>query len=351
LYTSAQFRNSNYVNPLARFNPDPYAIATLFSGVNADSVLRANALRAGLAPNFFVVNPDLLGGANIVENTTKTMFHSMALEFRRRSAGGLQYSGSYVWGHGTDSRYLSKRVDPIQVRNDGTVGDVTHAFKLNAIYELPFGQGRRFANQVNGVVDRIIGGWQVSGLARVQSGRLIDLGNVRLVGMSKNELQDLYKLRITPAGRVFTFPQEIIDESFKAFSVSATSPTGYGSLGPPSGRYIAPADSFDCIERIRGEGQCGLQSVVLTGPMFKTFDVSVVKRVEIAGRFNAEFRVDALNVFNNVNFVPVTGITTPQVNGFNTNRMTGAALSAYEVTNLVGGNQARIVQLVSRLRW
>ena len=61
------------------------------------------------------------------------------------------------------------------------------------------------------MVDRIIGGWQVSGLARLQSGRLIDLGNVRLVGMSKDELQDLYKLRITPAGRVFTFPQETTD--------------------------------------------------------------------------------------------------------------------------------------------
>ena len=85
--------------------------------------------------------------------------------------------------------------------------------------------------------------------------------------------------------------------------------------------------------------------------MFKTFDLSVLKRVELAGRFNAEFRVDALNVFNNVNFVPVTGITNPQVNGVNTNRMTGAALSAYEVTALIGGNQARIVQLVSRLRW
>ena len=113
---------------------------------------------------------------------------------------------------------------------------------------LPFGRGERWGGNVNGFVDRIIGGWQFAGNARVSSGRLLDLGNVRLVGMDRNDLQDMFKLRINAAGQVFMFPQEIIDESFKAFSVSATSASGYGNLGPPSGRYIAPADSLDCIE-------------------------------------------------------------------------------------------------------
>ena len=50
-------------------------------------------------------------------------------------------------------------------------------------------------------------------------------------------------------------------------------------------------------------------------------------------------------MFNNANFVPVTGITTTN------NRSTGNAQAAYEVTQLVGGNQARILQIVSRVRW
>ena len=224
-------------------------------------------------------------------------------------------------------------------------GDLTHAFKLAAVYSLPFGRGERWGGNVNGFVDRVIGGWQVAGSARLQSGRLLDLGNVRLVGMDRDYLQSVFKLRTNEAGQVFMFPQAIIDESFKAFSVSATTASGYGNLGAPSGRYIAPADSLDCIERIRGEGQCGLQSVVLTGPMFKQFDFGLSKRVEIVGRVYAEFRLDALNVFNNSNFVPVTGITTTN------NRSTGNAQAAYEVTQLVGGQQARILQIVSRVRW
>ena len=76
------------------------------SAATAPCAERANALRAGLPANFFLVNPDLLGGANIVENTENTMYNSMALEFKRRSANGLQYAGSYVFGHATEIALL-----------------------------------------------------------------------------------------------------------------------------------------------------------------------------------------------------------------------------------------------------
>ncbi len=75
----------------------------------------------------------------------------MALEFRRRSASGLAFARSYVLGHATASRFLSLRVDSPMVRNDGAEGDVTHAFKVNVVYPLPFGRGQRFGNNVNGV--------------------------------------------------------------------------------------------------------------------------------------------------------------------------------------------------------
>ncbi|MGH9348667.1 MAG: TonB-dependent receptor domain-containing protein [Vicinamibacterales bacterium] len=347
LYTSANFRNNTYLTSLARFNPGPYVAADALTN---DAAARARALAAGLPPNFFVVNPDLLGGALIVENEGRTMYNSLGLELKRRSANGLSFASSYVLGHATQSRFLSLRVDSPMVRNDGAEGDVTHAFKLNAVYALPFGRGQRFGSGVNGFLDRLIGGWQVAGNARVQSGRLLDLGNVRLVGMTPTELSKLFKLRIASDGSVFMLPDEIINESVKAFSVSATSATGYSNLGPPSGRYIAPADSFDCVETVRGEGRCGLQSVVVTGPLFKQFDLSIVKRVDIVGRVNAEFRLDALNVFDHVNFAPVSGITIPTT-GANFNRSSGSNPNTYEVNALTGTNTARVLQLVARVRW
>src|SRR6185295_9836283 len=193
LYTSANFRSSTFLNPLARFNPNPYAAV---DALDADAAARARAIAAGLPPNFILANPDLLGGSNIVENETRTMYNSMALEFRRRSVSGLGFATSYVLGHADNSRFLSLRRESPMVRNDGAEGDVTQAFKANVVYELPFGHGKQFGAGVNGAVDRIIGGWQVAGSARVQSGQLVDLGNVRLVGMTPKELSKMFKIRI-----------------------------------------------------------------------------------------------------------------------------------------------------------
>jgi hypothetical protein len=341
-YSSANFRSNTYLQPLAFRNPHPYGFA---GSLNGDATLRGRALSAGLSANFLLVNPDLLGGANIVENTENTFYNSLALELQRRSSSGLAFSGSYVFGHATESKFLSLRIDSPMVRNSGGEGDVTHAFKINAVYPLPFGQGQRWGANANGFVDRLIGGWQVAGNARVQSGRLLDFGNVRLVGMSQKEFENSFKLRIDDQRRVFMLPQDIIDNTVKAFNVSPTSANGYSAQGPPSGRYLAPADSFDCIEEIRGEGGCGVTTLVATGPLYKQFDLSIVKRIGIVGRVTAEFRLDALNVFNNVNFAPVSGLT------FTTNRAFGDAASAYEVTDLTGTNTARVLQIVSRVRW
>jgi hypothetical protein len=226
------------------------------------------------------------------------------------------------------------------VRDAGDPGDITHVFKLNAVYDLPFGQGRRFGGNVGGLMNRLIGDWSLSLVSRVQSGRLVDLGNVRVVGMSHDEVADIFKLRIDDAGqKIWMLPQDVIDNTIKAFSVSATSPTGYGAGGPPTGRYFAPANGPDCIEIDDGAqyGDCAARSLVVTGPMFQQHDFSIGKRVSVVGRTNFEFRLEMLNAFNNHNFIPVAGI--------------GATPGNYEVTGLTGTNTSRIIQLVSRFNW
>jgi hypothetical protein len=264
---------------------------------------------------------------------------------KRRSGSGLGFQTSYVFGRANETQFLSLRIDNPVFRNGGTEGDVTHAFKLNVVYPLPFGREGRYGRNIGGGLDRLIGGWMLAGNARVQSGQLVDLGNVRLVGMTEDELSKAFKLRIDPAGRVWMLPQEIVDESVKAFNASATSATGWGPQGAPSGRYIAPADRFDCIESVRGEGKCGQRSVIVTGPLFRQVDFSLVKRLPLWSRVNAEFHVDVLNAFNSVNFVPIGGTTITN------NRADGSDPDDYDVTTLTGSNAARVIQIVGRLRW
>ncbi|MGH9345861.1 MAG: carboxypeptidase regulatory-like domain-containing protein [Vicinamibacterales bacterium] len=356
LYTSTLFANSTFVNPLARFYPQPISSA---DALDADATRRANAQRAGLPANFLVTNPDLLGGAEVTGNGGGTKYHSLQLDFRKRLSGGLQFGGSYVYGKALLENFYSLR-QPFEYTYDtGAEGGVTHAFKANWVYDLPFGLGRKFAGGAGPLLDRLVGGWSFYGIARIQSGRLVDFGNVRLVGMSLKELREAFQLRFDSAGRaVYVLPQDIIDNTVRAFSVSATSPTGYGANGPPTGRYMAPPNGPDCIEltqitaAVAGNtnqnpatsfGECGAREIVVTGPPQIRFDLSVAKRVPIAGRVKAEFRAEMLNAFNRPWFVPVArpdNSATP----FTTQ-------DGFRVTALSGETTSRVVQLVLGVTW
>src|SRR5688500_6405573 len=135
--------------------------------LSADSVRRANALAAVLAPNFLIANPDLIGGANITGNGGKTRYDSLQVELRRRLSSGLQLDTSYVFGKAYESSRFSFRLPRLMRRNTGAQGDVTHALKATAVYDLPFGRGRRFGSDVGGAMDRVIGDWQIAGTARI----------------------------------------------------------------------------------------------------------------------------------------------------------------------------------------
>jgi hypothetical protein len=338
-YTSANFRtNNDYLTPLATFNPNPF---TLANNLQNNAGQRNNAANSGRIPaNFFVTNPDLLAGGDLTTNIGKSNYHALQLELRRRLANGLQFNANYAFGNQMVHSWQTHRQPVFMIRDAGDPGDITHTFKLSGLYDLPFGQGRRFGGNVNGFVNGFIGDWSFSLVGRIQSGRLVDLGNVRLVGMTADDVRGFFKIRFEDdAKKIWMLPQDVIDNTIRAFNVSATSATGYGSGGPPTGRYFAPANGPDCIEIDNGAdyGDCGTRSLIVTGPMFQNYDLSIAKRVKVVGRTNLEFRFEMLNAFNNVNFIPVGGL--------------GSVLNNYEVTQLTGNNLSRVIQIVTRFNW
>jgi hypothetical protein len=333
-YTSSNFTSNTFVAELAALNPDPFGFAESLFG---DATRRANAAAAAVPANFFLANPDLQGGADLTTNVGRSQYNGLQLELRRRYAQGLQFQTSYAFGRSDTSNFLTLR-RPIFMRRDvGSPGDLTHSFKATLVYDLPFGQGRRFGTDAGGVLDRIIGGWTLGLSSRIQSGQLVNLGNVRLVGMTVDDVQAMYKIRFDDANKfIYMLPQDVIDETIKAFSVSATSASGYSGAAP-SGRYFAPANGPDCIEVANNVGECGTGDLVVSGPLFQQHDLSIAKKVRIVSSSDVEFRIEMLNAFNQPNFVPVGGL--------------GNALASYRVTGLTGTNTSRVIQLVARLNW
>ncbi len=341
-YTGNLWSSTNFTGPLAVNNPIVFSESNTRNGPassNSGAGLfgtperRANALAAGLPANFFVANPGLLGGANVRRNVGFSHYDALQVELRRRFANGLQAQASFSLGQTWTSNFYSVRTPLLESIDTGSEGSVPWALKADWVYELPFGRGRRWGSNAGGVMDRIIGGWAFAGTTRFQSGQVVDLGNVRLVGMTADDVRELYGRYEYPQVftndapmRIYRFPQDIIENTQRASAVSATSPTGYGPQGPPSGRYFAPANGPGCIETVQDFGDCGVRTLTINGPMLYFLDLSAVKRVQITGRMNAEFRAEFLNALNH-----------PTLNGGTTGTATPS------------GN--RVVQLVSRFNW
>ena len=375
-YTGTNWTNTNFVGYLAAQNPNPLGFmcnngqtgcttATLTNGFIGNTTFRSNATAAGLPSNFFLANPDMIGGANLTTNSGGTRANSIQMEFRKRLSNGLTYNLSYSWANA----YVQQRfgfAKPLEeVAQTGQTGNVEHALKANWLYELPFGQGKRWGAGAGGFKDALIGGWSINGVARIQTGEMIDFGNVRLVGMTQDELQKSVALRVASNGQIFILPDDILQNTVKAFAVSATSATGYGALGAPTGRYLAPANGPDCIETSPGYGDCGLRSLVVNAPRLVRFDLVAAKRIKIQGSWSAEFRVEMLNALNSPYFNPASTAGTPL--GISApftapggpvltgtpimNSAAGTSVDSFRMTALLGDNTSRIIQLVWRVRW
>jgi hypothetical protein len=343
-YTGTGWTNSTLLTYMYPLNPNVLSAA---SNIRGNATYKANGLTAGLAPNFWVANPDVTN-AYVSTNGRDTKYNGIQLVLTRRFSKGLQLNANYSYGVGQQSTFYSFHKpyvwNDMSYSNSTQGGPVNHMFVTNWVYELPFGQGKPFAGNVGRGMQRLVGNWSFSGSLRLQSGRKLDFGNVRLVGFTKDDLKGFYGTRIVtdPANQyrslVYMLPQDVIDNTIKAYSVNAS---GY-SAGAPSGRYFAPANGPDCMETVaNGYGDCGARSVVINGPrMFKT-DISIIKDVAIVRQVAFRFEAMIFNVFNNTNFYPVTWSTAT---GFGP-----SVLDSYQTTS--ASDQARTMQLAFRVTW
>src|SRR6185295_16744643 len=286
------------------------------------TAFQTSRVAAGLPANLFVVFPQAISGTSVnttigIANGGSATYNGIQLELRRRISSGLLVQGSYSFSKSLTNDFfaLSNQNgndqprtlrDPSQDKGISPY-DSRHGFKLNYIYELPFGNGHRLAYRGpgSGVIDRIIGGWATNGIVRWNSGRPILLTSGRatfnqfesgvvLVGMNAKDFQELIKIRKDPLdstrGSVAFLPADVIENTLKAFGINCTVPTGKTDCGP-TGRYVAPVTT---------PGALGAR-IFFRQPTFFRADLAAVKKIPIRESMHVELRAEFLNAFNNIN--------------------------------------------------
>jgi hypothetical protein len=186
------------------------------------------------AINFFRVNPTARGGAFIVDNDIETSYDAFQVELRRRLSNSLLVQANYTYAKAMSNAFVSSAIvnlNFVSLHDKGlskslSPFDVRHAFKVNWIYELPFGNGKTFFSSTNRWTDALVGGWSVIGALKVQSGVPISFGNVNLVGMTRDDLEKAIAVYNNVPLRYGTnpaivapatyLPADIIQNSFEA---------------------------------------------------------------------------------------------------------------------------------------
>ena len=260
------------------------------------TVYQVNELNG--AVNFFR-NPLALG-TNLMTNYSNSTYNALQFDVRRRMSIGLFFQANYSFSKVlSDAAGQSQfRFEPFLDLANGAIErsrapfDLTHVIKGNWIYDVPFGPGHRIS--AKGPLNRILGGWSISGLVSYQSGTPFSVlsgratfnrgarsgNNTAITPLNKAELDQLFQFRMTGDGPYFVASSAIGNDG------RAVAADGRPSFGGQV--FFHP-----------GAGQIGsLQRRLLSGPWVFDMDARLVKSTRIRERQSVELYIDAFSVFN-----------------------------------------------------
>ena len=316
----------------------------LIAGTPAD--LAVTYFTNGLSGNVkFLANPNA-GPVDLLDNGGYTDYNSAQIELRRRFAQGFLLQANYTFSKAltnsqgavtNPSNNAQNRFDPFldllnpELEVSRALTDQTHVFNLNAVYQLPFGKGRAFFNE-GGLVDKIIGGFQLSGTLQIGSGAPISFNDPRgtlnraarsarqtaRTNLTKQELKELVGIYKTPNG-IFFLPPEVLGRNPDGTINTAIGGTGRGSNGFGSTPF--PGQVF--FNNPPGETS-GLERQIVNGPSYQTLNLSLAKKINFSERYSFQVEVNAFNVLNTTNFAFGAAGQGQDINSTNFGRITTA---------------------------
>lgn len=250
--------------------------------------------------NLFRLNP-FIGNANMLSDNSFSNYNALQIEFRQRLTHGLTLNVNYAWAHAMNDRY-NKNVDNSgnfsTLRNrrldyGPSTFDIRHVLQAFGTYDLPVGQGRKFAVN-NSILDGVIGGWTVGAIFRIQSGLPFKLSSGRLTVNQQDA--GVVLSGTTKASDL----QKMVGVFRSGPDIFFLDPKLTGSDGRANSSFLAPPTT---------PGQFGAY-VYLHGPKFVTTDLSLAKATPIIKeKLRMEFRAEMVNAFNHPIFEVPTGGT------------------------------------------
>jgi len=132
-------------------------------------------------------------------------YKSLQMQFQRPFANGFNFTIGYNYNRERNEEFYDIVDNFTNTPSWQPATNARQRITGAAIYELPFGRGRKFGANMNGILDGMLGGWSVSGLATANTGIFMRLGNVVVDGdptlenPTRDRWFDTSKVKILPA--------------------------------------------------------------------------------------------------------------------------------------------------------
>ena len=235
-------------------------------------------------PNYHVSDPLIssgqcgwTNGITDYSNNFDSHFNSMQVSLAKQFSKGLSLNANYAWqratsyatGYSTWSKAAVKGRDS-QLRQQQII--------IYGLYQLPFGKNKMFLSHANNLTNEIIGGWQLSPVLNYSSGLPFTLG----YSTCGNQIPGGVPCQVNGNPGAF-------QPHFSGFPGNGLV---YFKAQPLGTTFTAPA-----LDQI---GDVGRNSVF--GPHMFNTDLAVQKDFPIREVATVQFRMDAFNVFNHINY-------------------------------------------------
>jgi hypothetical protein len=236
----------------------------------------------------------------------RSNYNAMVITLRKRNSYGLTFDFNYTLGKSLDQiGQIQNFVSQFSSSFNGDIDygpsdfDFRHIINANGVYDLPFGSGRRFA--AGNWVDKLIGGWYVSGIFQASSGLPLTV---------------VQGFQVYGAGLIFgTGTGAIPTTRLPDDNSTHRGATGSGGIGtgsdPTNGGsglnlFGDPESVFNSFRPINlaSDGRQGRG--VLRGLPSWQLDLSLGKQTKITENVQFTFTADFFNIFNHVNFADPT---------------------------------------------
>jgi hypothetical protein len=356
-YVGSQGRNlflRSWSNKIVSVHPTP--------AVNAGTgAVTANVVRE-FGGRFAEVDYKTSGGTD--------HYDALQTALNRRFSQGLSLGAQYTWSHSigdsSGSNEARTSQDPFNFAGDrgNNNFDVRQTFNLSALYELPFGRGRRYGSSVNGFADAVFGGWQLGGIVNARTGIPIEVSisrpDVVYKQLSTGRYYTSLNANSLPAGAPISDFQAVINTPGGGFSRNVRRPDVVPGVNP----YVREGDRLflnPAAFAVPQPGSYGnLSRNALAGPPLRQLDLTLSKRFRFSETANVEFRSEFYNVLNIANFAnppaslnPTlgTGLQPGQPLSFATGGNGAFGILNRTVSNQIGLGTNRQIQLALRFNF